>query len=91
MIRPVVQQERTGCGIAAAAALAGMSYAHAKAVAASLGISAQDPRLWSETASVRRLLTQFGLRASRATKPFRSWADLPDCALMAIKWHLEQG
>jgi len=91
VIRPVVQQERTGCGIAAAAALAGMSYAHAKAVAASLGISAQDSRLWSETASVRRLLTQFGLRASRATKPFRSWVDLPDCALMAIKWHLEQG
>ena len=91
MIRPVVQEERTGCGIAAAAALAGVSYARAKAVAASLGISAQDPKLWSETASVRRLLTQFGLRPSRATKSFRSWTGLPDCALLAIKWHLEQG
>jgi hypothetical protein len=91
VIRPVVQEERTGCGIAAAAALAGVSYARAKAVAASLGISAQDPKLWSETASVRRLLTQFGLRPSRATKPFRSWTGLPDCALLAIKWHLEQG
>lgn len=91
MIRPVVQQEQTGCGIAAAAALAGVSYSRAKTVAASLDISAQDPRLWSETASVRRLLTQFGLPVSRATKPFRSWADLPDCALLAIKWHLEQG
>ena len=91
MIRPVVQEERTGCGIAAAAALAGVSYARAKAVAASLGISAQDPKLWSETASVRRLLTQFGLRPSRATKSFRSWPGLPDCALLAIKWHLGRG
>ena len=91
MIRPVVQEERTGYGIAAAAALAGVSYARAKAVAASVGISAQDPRLWSETAAVRRLLTQFGLRHSPATTPFRSWAGLPECALLAIKWHLEQG
>lgn len=91
MIRPVVQEERTGCGIAAAAALAGVSYARAKAVAASVGISAQDPRLWSETAAVRQLLTQFGLRHSPATTPFRSWAGLPECALLAIKWHLEQG
>ena len=91
MIRPVVQEERTGCGIAAAAALAGVSYARAKAVAASLGISAQDPKLWSETASVRRLLTQFGLRAAVTRRPFGSWTGLPDCALLAIKWHLEQG
>ena len=95
MIRPVVQEERTGCGIAAAAALAGVSYARAKAVAA--WAAARWPaippktKLWSETASVRRLLTQFGLRPSRATKPFRSWTGLPDCALLAIKWHLEQG
>ncbi|MBP8117489.1 MAG: hypothetical protein KAY09_07120 [Nitrospira sp.] len=91
MIRPVVQEEQTGCGIAAAAALAGVSYSRAKTVAASLGISAQDPKLWSETASVRRLLRQFGLRVARETEPFCSWTGLPDCALLAIKWHLEQG
>ncbi|MEK6801568.1 MAG: hypothetical protein AABZ34_02730 [Nitrospirota bacterium] len=91
MIRPVVQEERTGCGIAATAALAGVSYARAKAVAASLGISAQDRKLWSETEYVRRVLTQFGLRIARVSKPFRSWDGLPECALLAIKWHLEQG
>ena len=91
MIRPVVQEERTGCGIAAAAALAGVSYARAKAVAASVGISAADRNLWSETDSVRELLTQFGLRAARARQPFHSWANLPEYALLAIKWHREQG
>ncbi len=88
-MKPVVQEDRTGCGIAAVAALAGVSYARAKAVASSLGISAQDPTLWSETLSVRRLLLSFGLRAAQTTRPFRSWSDLPDCALLAIKWHLE--
>ncbi|MBX3123385.1 MAG: hypothetical protein KF854_09915, partial [Nitrospira sp.] len=62
MIRPVVQEERTGCGIAAAAALAGVSYARAKAVAKSLGIVASDRKLWSETEYVRGLVAQFGLR-----------------------------
>ena len=55
MIRPVVQDERTGFGIGAAAADAVRSACLA------------------------------------GTKPFRSWTGLPDCALLAIKWHLEQG
>lgn len=91
MIRPVVQEEPTGCGIAAAAALAGVSYARAKAVAKSLGIVASDRKLWSETEYVQDLLAQFGLRAARTRQPFHSWASLPDYALLAIKWHLEQG
>lgn len=88
-MKPVVQADRTGCGIAAVAAIAGVSYARAKAVAASSGIFVHDRVLWSETGPVQRLLSRFGLRAARTTTLFRSWADLPDCALLAIKWHLE--
>ncbi|MDR4480525.1 MAG: hypothetical protein R3B37_12390 [Nitrospira sp.] len=88
-MKPVIQEERTGCGIAAAAAIAGVSYARARAVAASLGISSQDRRLWSDTAHVRRLLARFGVSVARKTRSFRSWSDLPDCALLAIKWHVE--
>ena len=90
-MKPVIQQERTGCGIAAAATIAGVSYARAKAVAMSLGISAQERQLWSDTAPVRRLLARFGVDAGPASKLFRSWSTLPDCALLAIKWHLEEG
>jgi ABC-type bacteriocin/lantibiotic exporter with double-glycine peptidase domain len=90
-MKPVVQEERTGCGIAAVAAIAGVNYARAKAMAASLGISAKDRGLWSETAHVRRLLASFGVDASRARRPFRAWSNLPDCALLAIKWHQEEG
>lgn len=84
-MKPVIQQERTGCGIASAAAIAGLSYAQVKNVAASLGISAQDQRLWWQTAPVRRLLNHPGVKAARGEQPFRSWQTLPNLALLSIK------
>ena len=89
-MRPVIQAETTGCGIASVAAVAGVSYAEAKKVANRLGIHAQDERLWSETAHVRRLLRPFGLHALDGERRFRSWKALPDLALLAIKWHIEK-
>ena len=52
-MKPVVQQEITGCGIASVAALAGVTYREAKAVANRLGIYAEDSSLWSDTRYVR--------------------------------------
>jgi len=90
-MRPVIQQERTGCGIAAAAAIVGTSYEHAKQVAGQLGISAADERLWTDTEPVRRLLARFGRRVSSRPQPFRCWETLPACALLAIKWRRVKG
>ena len=87
----VVQLERTGCGIASMAALVGVSYAQAKRVANRLGIFADDPRLWSETDYVLRLLREYGFRSARTEVPFTSWEALPDLALLAINWHEERG
>jgi hypothetical protein len=89
-MKPVVQLERTGCGIASAAALAGVSYAQAQRVANRLGIFADDPMLWSGTEHVRRLLKEYGIRPARAEVPFTSWEALPDLALLAIKCHEER-
>ena len=61
-MKPVVQLERTGCGIASVAALVGLSYLRAKSIANSLGIFAHDEGLWSETAQVRKLLTTLVLK-----------------------------
>jgi ABC-type bacteriocin/lantibiotic exporter with double-glycine peptidase domain len=91
MMKPVIQLEPTGCGIASVAVLAGVSYSRAKAVAASLGIHAGDEALWSQTAHVRQLLRHFGLKAGANELPFRSWDELPERALLAVKWHLEKG
>ena len=90
-MKPVVQLERTGCGIASVAALVGLSYPKAKAIANSLGIFAHDETLWSETSHVRKLLSFFGNKIGSREFPFRSWGALPDLALLAIKWHLEKG
>jgi len=90
-VKPVVQRERTGCGIASVAILAGVSYAQAKQAANRLGIFAEDPRLWSETQPVRDLMKHFRVHAANGETPFVSWAALPEVALLAIKWHREQG
>jgi uncharacterized protein YeaO (DUF488 family) len=89
-MKPVVQMEQTGCGIAAVAAIAGVSYQRAKQTANHLGIFANDRRLWSETGHVRRLLQNYRLRPASTEQPFFSWSSLPDLALLAIKWHREQ-
>ena len=89
-MRSVIQAELTGCGIASVAAIAEVSYARAKKIANSFGIYAEDEKLWSETAHVRRLLNHYGFRAKTGELPFRSWHSLPDLALLAIKWHIEK-
>lgn len=90
-MEPVIQEEISGCGIAACAALAGIRYEEAKTKANALGIFASDPTLWSETEHVRLLLRELGITVSQQETEFESWDDLPDKALMAIKWRLEKG
>ena len=90
-MKPVVQLERTGCGIASVAALAGINYDQAKRVANRLGIFADDPAVWAETDHVRRLLKEYGFRLARTEAPFTSWEALPDLALLAVKWHEDRG
>ncbi|MDV2079169.1 hypothetical protein [Marinobacter xestospongiae] len=90
-MKAVIQQEPTGCGIAASAALAGVTYDEARAVASSLGIQAADQTLWSETHHVRCLLDAMGIAVSPVEQPFESWDALPDRALLSIKWRREAG
>ena len=89
-MKVVIQAERTGCGIASVAAITGVSYAVAKKFANSLGIFAQDQRLWSETGHVRKMLDHFGYLVQGRELPFQSWDRLPDLALLAIKWRVEK-
>lgn len=90
-MKPVIQQEVTGCGIACSAAIAGISYSKAKQVANSLGIYADDDSLWSDTKSVRKILKALGIKVSPGKSLFKSWESLPDCALLSIKWRLHKG
>jgi hypothetical protein len=44
-MQPIIQEDRTGCGFASVATLAGVSYQHVKTVAGQLGIDVQDAKL----------------------------------------------
>ncbi len=91
MLEPVVQEETTGCGIAAVANILGKTYAEMKAVANAMGIHAADKSLWSDTQYVRRMLSSAGVQTSADELPFESWDALPDLALLSIKHHQEEG
>ncbi len=90
-MKPVVQEEVTGCGIASVAALAKVTYSKAKKTANQMGIFSEDHTLWSDTDYVRQLSRRFGVKLGKGEKPFQEWDKLPDCAFLAIKWHLENG
>ena len=64
-MKPVVQLERTGCGIASVAALAGVSYRQAQRVA--IGSAFSPIMLWSETGS--QAATEYGIRSARIEMP----------------------
>src|SRR5690625_2007699 len=80
VLNPVVQEEATGCGIAAVANILGKSYSKMKASANAMGIRASDKSLWSDTQYVRRMLSAEGVRTSAEEKRFESWDALPDLA-----------
>ena len=91
MLLPVIQEEKTGCAIASTAVLAGVSYQEARKMANSMGIFAEDKALWSETNYIRKLLKSFNVNTDKNETPFVNWEQLPDCALLAINWHIEKG
>ncbi|PSL14667.1 hypothetical protein CLV44_107118 [Marinobacterium halophilum] len=91
VLRPVVQEETSGCGIASVANILGKTYAEMKVVANAMGIYAEDTSLWSDTQYVREMLSIAGVETSADEIPFESWDGLPDLALLSIKHHTEDG
>lgn len=90
-MKPVVQKEATGCGIASSAAIAGMSNDEAKKIANGMGIYAEDQSLWSSPQYVRDLLAKLGIETDQKETAFENWESLPHCALISTKWHLKKG
>lgn len=90
-LKPVIQEEPTGCGIAAVANILGKTYSEMKTIANAMGIHASDKSLWSDTQYVRRMLSNGGVETSGNEIPFVSWSALPDLALLSIKHHQEEG
>ncbi len=90
-MKPVIQKEKTGCGIASVANILGKTYSEMKEIANEMGIYASDKSLWSDTQHVRRMLSASGIKTSDKELPFISWDVLPDLALLSIKHHKKGG
>ncbi|THF54305.1 MAG: hypothetical protein E8F57_05945 [Methylophaga nitratireducenticrescens] len=90
-MKPVIQEETTGCGIAAVANILGKTYSEMKSIANAMGIYAEDQSLWSDTQYVRQMLVNGGVETSSDEITFESWEALPDLALLAIKYHQDEG
>jgi hypothetical protein len=90
-MQSVIQEEITGCGIAAVANILGKTYAQMKTIANAMDIHASDQSLWSDTQHVRKLLTAHQVDTAIGEQAFSSWDALPDIALLAIKHHQENG
>ncbi len=86
-MKPIVQTDKTGCGLASVATIAGVSYQEVKKVADHLGIEVHDPQLWSDTKYVQQLLLHYGIVTSSHPTSFKRWDTLPSPTLLAIKWH----
>ncbi|UTW04937.1 hypothetical protein KDX31_08040 [Amphritea atlantica] len=91
MLKPIIQEEATGCGIASVANVLGKTYSDMKTVANAMGIYAENKSLWSDTQYVREMLSSSGVETSPDEIPFESWGTLPDLALLSIKYHQESG
>jgi hypothetical protein len=55
VLKPVIQEETTGCGIASVANILGKTYSEMKDTANAMGIHAEDKSLWSDTQYVRKM------------------------------------
>ena len=89
-MKVVLQDEISGFGLAVVATVAGKHYDEVKQYANSIGIYAEDKRLYSGTAYVRKLLTHYGVKNSNLENPFEFWGKLPNKALLSIKYHIEK-
>ena len=87
----VIQEEKTGCGIASVANIVDLPYENVKNKANSIGIFAEDKGLYSDTGYVRRLLKEYNVETSNKECQFTSWDKLPDLALLSINYHEEDG
>ncbi len=91
MLKVIVQEEVTGCGIASVANIVGKTYQEMKRIANDMGIYANDKSLWSDTQYVRKMLAHSGFKTFANEVAFNSWYALPDLALLSIKYHEEDG
>lgn len=85
MVRRIIQEDVTGCGIACAAMLAGISYSRAKTIALRLGIVGQKPSYYTNASDISKLLRELGLAPSKGRK-LSKWSSLRILSVVGVNF-----
>lgn len=93
-MKRVIQKDRTGCGLACIAMLAGRTYQEVRKAAVALNIE-KAGEFYTHAIHLKELGAVFNIHIpAKRWRVFRSWGELPDTALVAINprdgglyWH----
>lgn len=87
-MRRIKQLDATGCGIACAAMIAGVSYKRARKRAIELGIVGDRPPHYTTSGDVRRLLIDLGASAARGRR-LTHWESVSGLSIVGINYSKE--
>lgn len=87
-LQQVIQQDRTGCGIACVATIACTSYSKVRHMACIQFGWREDGVFYTMSLHLARLLDSLGYTAGRG-RAVRHWESLPNLAIVAINPHKE--
>ena len=93
-MRRILQQHRTGCGIACIAMISGTTYEKVMSVAAKiLNWSESQRTFYTRSSQLQSLLLEMNISAQKG-RSIRKWASMPDTAIVGINhnkknntWH----
>lgn len=98
-MKRIIQKDRSGCGIACVAMITNKTYESVRDVAIEKGFRRKEhirmvkkqggkEPLFTSTNDLRKLAEYFGVVINcKKRKKFKSWEDLPNTAIMAVKWN----
>ncbi|MEI8656449.1 cysteine peptidase family C39 domain-containing protein [Vibrio sp. Hal054] len=85
-MRRVVQQDRTGCGLACIAILAGTEYSNVKDRALDLFNIESSDEFYTNASELQKLGQEFNLNVGGKRRVFKGFNALPDLAILAINY-----
>lgn len=86
MVRRILQEDSTGCGLACVAMVAGTSYAKVKAIAIRLGIAGERPPYYTSAKNLSMLMRELGLRSSKE-RMLSDWKAFSSPSIVGINFN----
>lgn len=85
-MRRIIQEDKTGCGLACIAMLSGRKYKEIRKVAVTEHGFDEDGEFYTQTKHLTALGQRFGLEIGSRRRKFKDYSSLPDRAILAINY-----